>query len=230
MVTERFDVQRHVLGPLLTYGLSCWSANVFRPAQVMKSLGLYRPNTLGQPPAPRRLAGGGPGVSRTLAAPLLLDKPPGHYDSVVEFDHCSEDYQAAVKPFSQPVFDELVGLLLNHLVPDARILDPSCGPGIEAITLARLVPDGEVVAADLSRGMVETAWRDARNAGVSNMAFVQADVGASAGSVRRLLRRYLMLPRFPPLSRRWRGSARIPPHAAAGRHGLRRRPGAQVVQ
>ena len=177
MMMERFDMQRHVLGPLLTYGLWSWSANVFRPAQLMKSLGLYRPSTLGQPPLPRRLDGAGPGLSRTLAAPLLLDKSPENYESVVEFDHCSEDYEAAVKPFSQPVFDELVGLMLNHLVPNARILDPSCGPGIEAITLAKLVPDGEVVAADLSRGMVETACRNARSAGLSNMAFVQADVG-----------------------------------------------------
>lgn len=176
-MTERFDLQRHVLGPLLTYGLWSWRANVFRPAQVMKSLGLYRPNALGQPPAPRRLQGGGPQLSQTLAEPLLLAHAPGHYDSVVEFDHCAEDYEAAVKPFSQPVFDELLGLLLDHLSPDARILDPSCGPGVEAIALARLVPDGEVVAADLSRGMVETAWRNARTAGLANMAFVQADVG-----------------------------------------------------
>lgn len=176
-MTERFDVQRHVLGPLLTYGLWSWSANVFKPALVMKSLGLYRPNTLGQPPAPRKLDGGGPSMSKTLAEPLLLEQQPGHYDSVVEFDHCSDDYEAAVKPFSQPVFDELLGLMLNHLVPTARILDPSCGPGIEAIALARLVPDGEVVAADLSRGMVETAWRNAREAGLANMAFVQSDVG-----------------------------------------------------
>ncbi len=176
-MTERFDLQRHVLGPLLTYGLWSWSANVFRPAQVMKSLGLYRPNALGQPPVPRKLAGGGPELSKTLAEPLLLATEPGHYGSVVEFDHCSQDYEAAVKPFSQPVFDELLGLLLNHLAPGARILDPSCGPGIEALALARLVPDGEVVAADLSRGMVETAWRNARDAGQANMAFVQADVG-----------------------------------------------------
>jgi SAM-dependent methyltransferase len=176
-MTERFDVQRHVLGPLLTYGLWSWSANVFKPALVMKSLGLYRPNTLGQPPAPRKLDGGGPSLSKTLAEPLLLKQQPGHYDSVVEFDHCSDDYEAAVKPFSQPVFDELLGLMLNHLVPSARILDPSCGPGIEAIALARLVPDGEVVAADLSQGMVETAWRNAREAGLANMAFVQSDVG-----------------------------------------------------
>ena len=82
-MTERFDLQRHVLGPLLTYGLWSWSANVFRPALVMKSLGLYRPQALGQPPAPIKLDGGGPQLSKTLAEPLLLAIEPGHYDSAV---------------------------------------------------------------------------------------------------------------------------------------------------
>jgi len=176
-MTERFDVQRHVLGPLLTYGLWQWSHHVFRPALMAKSMGLYKPNTIGTPPSPRKLPGSGPALSREHSEPILLAQVPGHYDSVVEFDHCSDDYEQAVKPFSQPVFDELLTQLLIHLVPNARILDPSCGPGIEAITLARLVPDGEVVAADLSRGMVETSWRNARKEGLTNMAFVQADVG-----------------------------------------------------
>jgi ubiquinone/menaquinone biosynthesis C-methylase UbiE len=176
-MSEQFDVQRHVLGPLLTYGLWSWSHHVFRPALVAKSLGLYKPNTLGTPPGPRKLAGGGPDLSTRHDEPVLLEVTPGHYDSVVEFDHCSDDYEQAVKPFSQPVFDELLAQMLPHLVPDARILDPSCGPGIEAIALAKLVPAGEVVAADLSRGMVETAWRNARDAKLTNMAFVQADVG-----------------------------------------------------
>jgi ubiquinone/menaquinone biosynthesis C-methylase UbiE len=176
-MTERFDMQRHVLGPLLTYGLWSWSHHVFKPALVMKSLGLYHPNTLGSAPPPRKLPGGGPELSRRHAEPVLLAQTPGHYDSVVEFDHCSDDYEQAVKPFSQPVFDELLAQMLPHLVPDARVLDPSCGPGVEAMALARLVPEGEVVAADLSRGMVETSWRNARRAGIANMAFVQADVG-----------------------------------------------------
>ncbi|HET7610829.1 MAG TPA: class I SAM-dependent methyltransferase [Rhodanobacteraceae bacterium] len=176
-MSEAFDVQRRVLGPLLTCGLWTWSHYVFRPAAMLKSLGVFHPNALGTPPLPHRFEGGGPDLSTRFHAPVLLEDTPGHYDSVVEFDHCSDDYEMAVKPFSQPVFDELLALLLPHLVPDARILDPSCGPGIEAIALARLVPEGEVVAADLSRGMVETAWRNARDAGVTNMAFVQADVG-----------------------------------------------------
>lgn len=177
-MAESFDMQRHVLGPALTLGLWSWSHSVFRPAQVMKSLGLYHPQTLGRPPLPVRFTGGGPEFSLRHGAPVLLDDSPDHYDSVVEFDHCAEDYEAAVKPFSQPVFEELVALLLTHLVPDARILDPSCGPGVEAIALSRLVPEGEVVAADLSRGMVETAFSNAQREGRTNMAFVQADVGA----------------------------------------------------
>ena len=71
-MTERFDMQRHVLGPLLTYGLWSWSHHVFRPALVAKSLGLYRPNTLGSAPPLRKLPGGGPAMSKELAAPLLL--------------------------------------------------------------------------------------------------------------------------------------------------------------
>ena len=173
-----FDLQRHVLGPLLTLGLWSWAANVFRPAQLLKSAGLYRPQTLGVPPALRALSEAGPNLSRRHAAPVFLESDPEHYDSVVEFDRCAEEYELAVKPFSQPVFDELVALLLPHLTPSARILDPSAGPGAEAVALARLVPDGEVVAADLSRGMVETTFRNAQRAGRRNMAFFQCDVAA----------------------------------------------------
>src|SRR4051812_9778393 len=89
-MSEQFDVQRHVLGPLLTYGLWSWSHHVFRPALVAKSLGLYKPNTLGTPPGPHKLAGGGPDLSTRHDEPVLLAVTPGHYDSVVEFDHCSD--------------------------------------------------------------------------------------------------------------------------------------------
>jgi SAM-dependent methyltransferase len=171
------ELQRYVLGPALTLGLWSWSNYVFKPALIMKSLGWYQPQSLGAAPTPRRLGGAGPDLSLRYLEPELLPQRPGHYDSVVEFDHCAEEYEAAVKPFSEPVFHELLGLLLPHLTPSARVLDPSAGPGIEAIALSRLVPEGEVVAADLSRGMVETAWRNARRLERSNMAFFQADVG-----------------------------------------------------
>ncbi len=175
-MAANFNLQRDVLGPALTLGLWSWSHYVFKPALMMKSAGLYRPQTLGKLPE-AKFTGGGADLSLKFDKPVYLETQPGHYGSVEEFDHCSELYEQAVAPCSRPVFDELMALLLEPLVPSARILDPSAGPGIEAIALSRLVPDGEVVAADLSRGMVETAWRNARQAGRSNMAFFQADVG-----------------------------------------------------
>ena len=161
---------------------------------------------------------------------MLLQTTPGHYDSVVEFDHCSDDYEQAVKPFSQPVFDELLALLLPHLVPDARILDPSCGPGTEAIALARLVPEGEVVAADLSRGMVETSWRNARQAGLGNMAFVQADVGdppAAFEGYFDAISCCLAFHHYPDGAAAIRAFRKV---LKPGGMGLRRRPRAEVVQ
>ena len=172
-----FDLQRDVLGPALTLGLWSWSHYVFRPAQMLKSMGLYHPQTIGVPPSARTLEGAGPDLSRREVRPVFLASQPEHYDSVVGFDECSDEYAYAVKPFSQPVFEELIALLVPYLSPNARILDPSAGPGSEAIALSRLVPDGEVVAADLSRGMVETAFRNALLSSRANMAFFQADVG-----------------------------------------------------
>jgi ubiquinone/menaquinone biosynthesis C-methylase UbiE len=171
------ELQRYVLGPALALGLWSWSTYVFKPALLMKSLGLYRPDTIGSAPTPRQLVGAGPDLSLRYPEPELLPQRPGHYDLVVEFDHCAEEYEAAVKPFSVPVFNEVLAQLLPHLTPSSRLLDPSAGPGIEAIALSRFVPEGEVVAADLSQGMVETACRNARRAKRTNMAFFQADVG-----------------------------------------------------
>jgi ubiquinone/menaquinone biosynthesis C-methylase UbiE len=107
---------------------------------------------------------------------LLADEPEG-YDSVRVFDDVAGQYDAIVRPFSDPIVAETVALMRPFLSPRSRILDPSAGPGRAAIQLSHLVPEGEVVAADLSRCMVETAHRAARAAGRANMAFFQADVG-----------------------------------------------------
>ena len=176
MFTSDSEVQRTVLGPMLASALWGWSEYVFKPALQLRSMGLYSPNRLGAVPEPVKFRGGGPVLSKKNKQPVLLEHEPGHYDSVVEFDHCAGDYETAVKPFSQPIFEETLAHMLPYLTPDSRILDPSAGPGIEAIDLARIVPDGEVVAADLSRGMVEEAYFNAQRKGITNMAFFQADV------------------------------------------------------
>src|SRR5262249_44869949 len=77
---------------------------------------------------------------------------------------------------TRPLFEEAAALMRQLLPSNARILDTSCGPGTEALLLAALVPDGEVVAMDLSAGMVTTACENARRRGVRNVAFFEADV------------------------------------------------------
>jgi SAM-dependent methyltransferase len=60
-----------------------------------------------------------------------------------------------------------------------RVLDLACGTGDPAISLARMVgPDGQVMATDLSTGMVEVARANAGRAGVTNIDFRQADMQA----------------------------------------------------
>jgi ubiquinone/menaquinone biosynthesis C-methylase UbiE len=171
------SLQQQVLGPALAASLWSWATYVFEPARRMKRMGLYHPDTLGRLPAPRfDLSTRGGLLSAERSEPVLLDHAPENYESVTEFDNCSGEYDAVVSPFSNPIYEETVALMQPHLTEDARILDPSCGPGNTAVRLSRLVPRGEVVGADLSRGMVERAHANAREAKRANMAFFQADV------------------------------------------------------
>ncbi len=127
--------------------------------------------------ATERGAGLGPYFSERLSGPRLLEKPSEHDHLVEEFDRLSEAYDSYVRPFSTPIFDEAMQVLAPLVTPDARLLDAGCGPGRELKRMARLVPQGEVVGVDLAEGMVLSAYRAARAAGLDNTAFVQADVG-----------------------------------------------------
>jgi len=148
-----------------------WSALVLEPARARRAMS--PPPLLSPGPRP----GLGPRFSRSLTAPRLLDEPTEHDHLVVEFDRISEVYDAYVRPFSTPIFAEALRVLRPLLPPDARVLDAGCGPGRELKAVARLVPQGEVVGVDLAAGMVGSAFRAARAAGLDNTAFVQADVG-----------------------------------------------------
>jgi SAM-dependent methyltransferase len=64
--------------------------------------------------------------------------------------------------------------------PGQRICDIGCGGGGLTIALAGLVgPHGEAVGFDLSAPLLDLAGRRARDAGVDNVRFVEADVQAS---------------------------------------------------
>ena len=168
-------LQRHLLNHSLAMALLSWNLHVFQPALALRRLGLYAPPELGARPAPGVPPGGGRDLSLRHELPVLLPGEPEGYESVQAFDELAPLYEAIVKPFSDPVLEETVAQVRPLLSPRARVLDPSCGPGRAAIRLSRLVPEGEVVAADLSRGMVQAAHRNAGAAGCRNMAFFQAD-------------------------------------------------------
>lgn len=166
---------RQWLDQSMALALISWRLNVFEPALLLRRLGLYRPPTRGAALEPGVPRGGGPGLSLNHPEPVLLPEEPAGYEDVREFDRLASLYEAVVRPFSDPIVEQVLNLM-EPLARSARILDPSAGPGGSALRLALQVPDGEVVAADLSRGMVESACRAARSAGRHNMAFFQADV------------------------------------------------------
>lgn len=166
-------------GGYLVGAMWWYAAYVLEPARVLKRSGLF-PATkpLGDPPQGLPRGGLGPRFSVSLREPLLLDSGGEHDHLVAEFDRMSERYEAYVRPFSTPLFEEALTLLAPLVPVDARLLDAGCGPGRELRQMATMVPAGEVVGVDLAAGMVKTAHQAARAAGLDNTAFVQGDVGA----------------------------------------------------
>ncbi|HEX2093440.1 MAG TPA: methyltransferase domain-containing protein [Longimicrobiaceae bacterium] len=163
---------------LLAGAMWQYSLSVLYPAQALRRSGLLPPPTvLGEPPEPVNRRGLGPWFSRLHERPVLLERATEHDHLVEEFDRMGEVYDAFVKPFSTPLFDEAIREMHPWLPRDARVLDAGCGAGRELQRIARLVPEGEVVGIDLAAGMVEAAHRDARAHGLSRCAFFQSDVG-----------------------------------------------------
>jgi ubiquinone/menaquinone biosynthesis C-methylase UbiE len=164
--------------PLAVFvGQMWWYAfTVLYPAQGLKSRGWYPKNEIGQYPPLVPFKGEGQFYCREYPAPCYLTNLPKDYELVADFDRTATLYETYVRPFTQPVYEETAKLVRPFLVPTARILDTSCGPGVETLQLAALVTNGEVVGMDLSAGMVATAFEKAQRQGIFNTAFFQADV------------------------------------------------------
>ena len=63
-----------------------------------------------------------------------------------------------------------------ELYPGERVLEVGCGPGVYTVQAApRLKPDGQLIALDLQREMVERASERVREAGLDNVEFYVAD-------------------------------------------------------
>jgi ubiquinone/menaquinone biosynthesis C-methylase UbiE len=170
--------ETQIAGGHLVASMWWYAANVLEPTRALKQAGWPICSSLigdlpENPPAP----GLGPLFSKAHAKPVLLEHKTRHDHLVEEFDRMSEVYAEFVRPFSKPIFDEAVQVISSWLPRDARLLDAGCGPGRELQQMARLVPDGEVVGIDLAAGMVLSAHRAARAAGLDHCAFYQSDVG-----------------------------------------------------
>lgn len=155
-----------------------YAATVLYPARALRLLNLYRARAIGTYPAPAETQGAGPYFSLRHHSPCYLETDPTAGESIGYFDSIATVYDLCVQPFTRPIYDQAAVMIQQLLQPAARVLDAGCGPGSETLRLARLVPQGEVVAIDLSAGMVTTAFESAQRRGVRNVAYFQADVAA----------------------------------------------------
>jgi arsenite methyltransferase len=63
-----------------------------------------------------------------------------------------------------------------HIPPGATVLDLGCGAGLDSLLAAvKTGPLGKVIGVDFSASMLDRARRGAREAGVSNIEFSEAD-------------------------------------------------------
>src|SRR5262249_54787928 len=154
---------------ILALSLLPGSLAVLYPARLMKSLGIYSGPEFGDFPS-RVESGQGEFYSRTDRNPEFFEHEPKYKTHERDFDSVASIYSSLVGISSVPVVEESLRLIERLITPNSRILDLSCGPGKEVPSLAALVPEGEVVAVDLSAGMIREAYRNSKSLNVRNVA------------------------------------------------------------
>jgi ubiquinone/menaquinone biosynthesis C-methylase UbiE len=165
-------------GGYLVASMWWYASNVLEPTLALKRAGFpICSQLIGDTPDQLLVEGMGPSFSKKSKGPVLLSHKTRHDHLVEEFDRMSEVYAEFVRPFSAPIFSEAMRVMSAWIPRNARLLDAGCGPGRELLQMARLVPGGEVVGIDLAAGMVVSAHRAARAAGLGHCAFYQSDVG-----------------------------------------------------
>jgi len=92
------------------------------------------------------------------------DRAAGHYDA---------SWDRPLEPAQHILLDRA------SLCPGERVVDVACGTGLVTLSAADAVaPGGEVVATDLSSGMIERARTRANDRGIRNVEFERRDAAA----------------------------------------------------
>lgn len=84
----------------------------------------------------------------------------------------ADHFDATLEPFGEAVLDSLA------VRPHERVVDIGCGAGANTLRLATVAAPATVVGVDVSQPMLATASRRAAAAGIANVEFTEADVGA----------------------------------------------------
>ena len=159
-----FDVHRDVWGPYLTLLLNISPDNtpVYKAGEAVPRI-----------------------TNRTIPAAKLTDEGiflhlleelPQNYERIKHFDLSADEYQMATHKFKSHFLKSVFDIINTQVYPDFYIMEAACGPGHEAMKLSSFVPDGEVIAVDLSTEMLKRAYRNSRLNRIRNIGFVQADV------------------------------------------------------
>lgn len=90
------------------------------------------------------------------------------------WDKAAEFYEKSWKEQLKAAQDKLMEMA--SLQPGEKVLETACGTGLVTLRAAKAVgPDGEVLATDLSEGMLEIAKSMANQSGIDNVSFLRMD-------------------------------------------------------
>ena len=79
------------------------------------------------------------------------------------------------RPDSECMIDAVIDFVNKNFVTAPKILDLGTGSGCLAITLAKELPNSQVVAVDFSLNALELANKNAKNLSVDNCVFIHSD-------------------------------------------------------
>lgn len=90
------------------------------------------------------------------------------------WDKAAEYYEDSWKDQLKPAQDKLMEMA--NLQPGEKVLETACGTGLVSFRIAETVkPDGEVIATDISDGMIEIAKSEAEKKDIRNIDFRRMD-------------------------------------------------------